>query len=255
MTPFAGTLLQILRGFMLIFWVVMLGLTVFTPDQVDGNLAWTTAVVVAVYTVTFGWRLLTAQLGMNRCYLLAEGVAVTNRFRRVTDSVAWSDVTGVQQTTVVELYMGAHRLEIHRNQSAKPLTFLAPGVKSRLVERCSPRAAAQEPCSEGRRDLRPKPDVPDESANARTQATRSSSPPSRPPSPTPNRRRRSSNRPAHRRRQQFLRTPQTLKSNRHQVILERAPSRHRVPGMSGPRSRRCRAATGSGRSGRLATSS
>ncbi|OSP31543.1 hypothetical protein B7767_38470 [Streptomyces sp. 13-12-16] len=134
MTPLAGTLLQILRGFMLIFWVVMLGLTVFTPDQVDGNLAWTTAVVVAVYAVTFGWRLLTAQLGMNRCYLLAEGVAVTNRFRRVTDSVAWSDVTGIRQTTVVELSMGAHRMEIHRNQPAKPLVFLAPGVKSRLVE-------------------------------------------------------------------------------------------------------------------------
>ncbi|MFF6903640.1 hypothetical protein [Streptomyces hydrogenans] len=69
-----------------------------------------------------------------RCYLLTEGVAVTNRFGRVTDSVAWSDVTGIQQTTVVDLYMGAHRMEIHRNQSATPLTFLAPGVKSRLVE-------------------------------------------------------------------------------------------------------------------------
>ncbi|MFH8491129.1 hypothetical protein [Streptomyces longisporoflavus] len=134
MTPFAGTLLHIFRGFMLIFWVVMAGLTVFTPDQVDGNLVWTTAVVIAVYTVRFGWCLLTARLGMNRCYLLAEGVAVTNRFRRVTDSVAWSDVTGIQQTTVVELYMGAHRMEIYRNQNAKPLTILASGVKSRLVE-------------------------------------------------------------------------------------------------------------------------
>ncbi|MEY7974776.1 hypothetical protein AB8O53_00225 [Streptomyces pilosus] len=134
MTPFAGTLLHILRGFLLIAWVVMAGLTVFTPDQVDGNLAWTTAVVLAVYAVTFGWRLLTARLGMNRCYLLTEGVAVTNRFGRVIDSVRWSDVTGVQQTTVVELYLGAHRVEIHRNRSAKPLTFLAPGVKSRLVE-------------------------------------------------------------------------------------------------------------------------
>ncbi|WP_395577032.1 hypothetical protein [Streptomyces sp. BK79] len=134
MTPFAGTLLQMFRGFLLIFWVVMAGLTIFTPDQVDGNLAWTTAVVVAVYTVTFGWRLLTARLGTNRCYLLTEGVAVTNRFGRVVDCVVWSDVTGVQQTTVVELYMGAHRMEIHRNQSAKPLVVLAPGVKSQLVE-------------------------------------------------------------------------------------------------------------------------
>ncbi|MEU0662846.1 hypothetical protein [Streptomyces lavendulocolor] len=134
MTPFAGTLLHIFRGFLLIAWVLMAGFTVFTPDQVDGNLAWTTAVVIAVYTVTFGWRLLTARLGVNRCYLLAEGVAVTNRFGRVTDSVAWSDVTGIQQTTVVELYMGAHRMEIHRNRTAKPLTFLAPGVKSKLVE-------------------------------------------------------------------------------------------------------------------------
>ncbi|GGV26134.1 hypothetical protein GCM10010277_07510 [Streptomyces longisporoflavus] len=134
MTPLVGTLFQIHRGFMLIFWVVMVGLTVFTPDQVDGNLAWTTAVVIAVYAVTFGWRLLSARLGMNRCYLLAEGVAVTNRFGRVTDSVAWSDVTGIEQTTVVELYMGAHRMEIHRNQTAKPLVCVAPGVKSKLVE-------------------------------------------------------------------------------------------------------------------------
>ncbi|MGW4053410.1 hypothetical protein ACWENA_21515 [Streptomyces sp. NPDC004779] len=125
MTPFAGTLLQILRGFMLIAWVVMAGLTVFTPDQVDGNLAWTTAVVLAVYIVTFGWRLMSARLGMNRCYLLAGGVAVTNRFGQVTDFVAWSDVTGIQQTTVVELYMGAHRLEISRNGTVKPLTLLA----------------------------------------------------------------------------------------------------------------------------------
>ncbi|MFF0483898.1 hypothetical protein [Streptomyces sp. NPDC004435] len=134
MTPFAGTLLQILRGFMLIAWVVMAGLTVFTPDQVDGNLAWTTAVVLAVYIVTFGWRLMSARLGMNRCYLLAGGVALTNRFGQVTDFVAWSDVTGIQQTTVVELYMGAHRLEISSNRTAKPLTLLAPGVTSRLVE-------------------------------------------------------------------------------------------------------------------------
>ncbi|MFD6415320.1 hypothetical protein [Streptomyces sp. NPDC060194] len=134
MTPIVGTLLQILRGFMLIFWVVMLGLTVFTPDQVDGNLAWTTAVVVAVYAVTYGWRLLTARLGTNRCYLLAEGVAVTNRFGRVADSVAWRDVTGVQQTTIVDLYMAGHRMEIHRSPPGRPLVLLAPGVKSRLVE-------------------------------------------------------------------------------------------------------------------------
>ncbi|MER7576964.1 hypothetical protein [Streptomyces sp. NPDC126514] len=100
MPPIAGTLLQILRGFLLIAWVLMAGFTVFTPDQVDGNLAWTTAVVIAVYTVTFGWRLLTARLGMNRCYLLAEGVAVTNRFGRVTDSVAWSDVTAAHTSSV-----------------------------------------------------------------------------------------------------------------------------------------------------------
>ncbi|MGW6535481.1 hypothetical protein ACWGBV_01700 [Streptomyces sp. NPDC055051] len=134
MTPFAGTLLHILRGFMLIAWVLMAGLTVFTPDQVEGNLARTTAVVIVVYTVTFGWRLLSARLGINRCYLLAGGVAVTNRFGRVTDSVAWSDVTGIQQTTVVELYMGAHRMEIRRNQSTKPLTLLASGVHARLVK-------------------------------------------------------------------------------------------------------------------------
>ncbi|MFE2023260.1 hypothetical protein ACFW9O_35100 [Streptomyces sp. NPDC059499] len=134
MTPFTGTLLQILRGFLLIAWVLMAGFTVFTPDQVDGNLAWTTAVVIAAYTMTFGWRLLTARLGTNRCYLLTEGIAVTNRFARVTDSVAWSDVTGIQQTTVIELYMGAHRIEIHRNQTTKPLTFLAPGVKPQLVK-------------------------------------------------------------------------------------------------------------------------
>nr|WP_244882872.1 hypothetical protein [Streptomyces zhihengii] len=134
MTPAVGSTLQVLRGFLLLLWIAMVFLTIFTPDQVGLNLLWTTLVVVAVYAVKFGWRLLTARLGMNRCYLLTDGVAVTNRFGRIRDSVAWSDVTGVQQTAVVGLVSGAHRMEISRNRSPKPLWFVAPGAKAPLVD-------------------------------------------------------------------------------------------------------------------------
>ncbi|MGW1140852.1 hypothetical protein [Streptomyces zhihengii] len=134
MTPAVGSTLQVLRGFLLLLWIAMVFLTIFTPDQVGLNLLWTTLVVVAVYTVKFGWRLLTARLGMNRCYLLTDGVAVTNRFGRIRDSVAWSDVTGVQQTAVVGLVSGAHRMEISRNRSPQPLWFVAPGAKAPLAD-------------------------------------------------------------------------------------------------------------------------
>ncbi|MFD5871429.1 hypothetical protein [Streptomyces sp. NPDC060322] len=132
--PMIGSMMQVLRGFLLILWIFMLITTVVNPDAVDGNAAVTTAVVAAVYALKLGWRLLTARLGVNRCYLCADGVAVTGRFGRVRDSVRWSEVTGVQQTAVVGLVMGCHRIEIHRSNSARPLWFVAPGAKSALVQ-------------------------------------------------------------------------------------------------------------------------
>ncbi|WP_238426340.1 hypothetical protein [Streptomyces adustus] len=119
---------------MLLAWIAMLVTTVVNPSAVDDNAVPTTAVVVAVYALKFGWRRLTARLGANRCYLCTDGVAVSNRFGRVRDSVAWSEVTGVQQTVIVGHVVAGHRIEIFRSSSAAPLWFVAPGAKSALVQ-------------------------------------------------------------------------------------------------------------------------
>jgi hypothetical protein len=132
--PAIGAMVQVLRGFLLLLWIALLVATVVNPSAVNDNAAVVTAVVAAVYALKFGWRRLTTPLGVNRCYLCADGVAVTNRFGRIRDSVAWSEVTGVQQTAVVGLVAGCHRLEIFRSRSARPLWFVAPGAKSALVE-------------------------------------------------------------------------------------------------------------------------
>ncbi|MFD7690498.1 hypothetical protein [Streptomyces sp. NPDC059781] len=87
-----------------------------------------------MYALKFGWRLLTARLGVNRCHLCTDGVAVTDRFGRVRDSLAWNEVTGVQQTAAVGFVMGCHRVEIFRSRSGAPLWLVAPGAKSALVQ-------------------------------------------------------------------------------------------------------------------------
>ncbi|MCX5416128.1 hypothetical protein [Streptomyces sp. NBC_00059] len=131
--PALGAMLQVLRGFLLILWIFMLVTTVVNPSAVNDNAIPTTAVVVAVYALRYVWRLVTARLGVNRCYLCTDGVAVTGRLGRIRDSVAWKDVTGVQQMVVAGLVMGCHRIEIFRNGSAAPLWLIAPGAKSPLV--------------------------------------------------------------------------------------------------------------------------
>lgn len=132
--PTMGAMFQVLRGFLLCVWIALIVTTIVNPSAVDGNAAVATVVVAAVYALKFAWRLLTARLGVNRCYLCAEGVAVTGRFGRVRDSVTWNEVTGVQQTTVVGLLIGAHRIEVFRNRFSAPLWLVAPGAKSALVQ-------------------------------------------------------------------------------------------------------------------------
>ncbi len=132
--PAMGAMAQVLRGFLLLLWIALLVATVVNPSAVNDNAAVATAVVAVVYALKSGWRRLTARLGVNRCYLCADGVAVTDRFGRIRDSVAWSEVTGVQQTAVVGLVIGCHRIEISRSRYAAPLWFVAPGAKSALVQ-------------------------------------------------------------------------------------------------------------------------
>ncbi|MEU7278481.1 hypothetical protein AB0A69_06765 [Streptomyces sp. NPDC045431] len=119
---------------LLILWIALLVTSVVNPSAVDGNAAVATAVVAAVYALKFGWRWLTARLGVNRCYLCSDGVAVTNLFGQIRDSVAWNEVTGVRHRTVASLVMACHRIEIFRSRSATPLWFVAPGAKSALVQ-------------------------------------------------------------------------------------------------------------------------
>ncbi len=131
--PAAGVVAQVLRGILLVLWLALLVATVVDPSSVDGNAAVMTGVVAAVYAVTFGWRRLTARLGVNRCYLCEGGVAVTDRFGRVRDSVAWREVTGVRQEAVVGLVAGFHRVEVLRGRCAPPLWLVVPGARSRLA--------------------------------------------------------------------------------------------------------------------------
>ncbi|UUS31170.1 MULTISPECIES: hypothetical protein [Streptomyces] len=58
---------------------------------------------------------------MNRCYLCADGVAVTDRFGRIGGSVAWSEVTGVRPRAVASLVMACHGVELLRDDAAAPL--------------------------------------------------------------------------------------------------------------------------------------
>ncbi|MGW7267818.1 hypothetical protein [Streptomyces sp. NPDC054842] len=132
--PAMGAMMQVLRGCLLLMWIALIVITVVNPAAVDGNAAVATVVVAVVYALKFAWRLLTARLGVNRCYLCADGVAVTGRLGRVRDSVTWAEVTGVQQTAIVGLLIAAHRIEIFRHRSSAPLWLVAPGAKSALVE-------------------------------------------------------------------------------------------------------------------------
>ncbi|GAA2390843.1 hypothetical protein GCM10010420_13470 [Streptomyces glaucosporus] len=132
--PVTGSVAQVMRGFLLLFWAVLIGAAVVDPpDDAALKIAVTTAVVAGVYALRSGWRRLTARLGVNRCYLCWGGVAVTDRFGRVRDSVAWSDVTEVRQLAMVGFVAAAHRVEIARRHSAEPLWFVAPGTKPALV--------------------------------------------------------------------------------------------------------------------------
>ncbi|MFE9676830.1 hypothetical protein ACFYO5_22220 [Streptomyces sp. NPDC006259] len=132
--PSMGAMTQVLRGFLLLLWIALLVTTVVNPSAVDDNAAVMTGVVAAVYGLKFGWRRLTARLGVNRCYLCADGVAVTDRFGRIRDSVMWNEVTGVRDMAVVSLVLGCHRIEISRSRTPVPLWFVAPGAKSALVQ-------------------------------------------------------------------------------------------------------------------------
>ncbi|REE99977.1 hypothetical protein [Thermomonospora umbrina] len=131
--PVMGSMALVLRECLVVLWIVLLVAAVIDPDEFIVKATVMTALVAAVYALTFGWRRLTARLGVNRCYLCAHGVAVTDRFGRIRDSVAWSEVTGVQQLTAVDFVAGFHRIEISRNRSAEPLWFVAPGLGSALV--------------------------------------------------------------------------------------------------------------------------
>jgi hypothetical protein len=133
MSPTTGVALQVLRGFMWLGGIALLGATVFNPSAVGMNIIGMTAVVAAVYAWMFGWRRLSARLGVNRCYLCADGVAVSDRFGRIRDSVPWSEVTGVQETAMVGLVTACVRVEMHRSRSPVPLWFVAPGAKSSLA--------------------------------------------------------------------------------------------------------------------------
>lgn len=134
MTPTTGVVAQVLRRFLVMLCIVaIVALIVTRPGHDFGGVLIVVAIVAAVYALKFGWRLLTARLGVNRCYLCRDGVAVTSRLGRIRDFVAWADVTGVKDVTIRGLAISARRVELSRNHRPKPLWFVAPQAESPLL--------------------------------------------------------------------------------------------------------------------------
>jgi hypothetical protein len=128
-----GALLQMARrGFVALAAVVLVMLLVSRPPAAFVKGAVTVAVVLAMFGLRLAWSHATARFGINRCYLRTDGLVVTNLFGGVRDAVAWSNMTGLNQTTTLSVWLTFHRFEITRNGSA-PLAFLALGQKPALA--------------------------------------------------------------------------------------------------------------------------
>ncbi|WP_328752883.1 hypothetical protein OHT57_45710 [Streptomyces sp. NBC_00285] len=136
-----GALLQMARrGVVALAGVVLVKLFVSRPSAAIVKGAVTMAVVLALFDLGLAWNRATARFGISRCYVCAGGLVVTNLFGGVRDAVAWSNVTGLNQTATLSVWLTFHRFEIARNGSV-PLAFLALGQKPALATALQSQAA------------------------------------------------------------------------------------------------------------------
>ncbi|MFJ4499507.1 hypothetical protein [Streptomyces sp. NPDC088864] len=128
-----GALLQMARrGLVALAVVVLVMLSVRKPPAAFIKGAVTVATVLAMYGLMLAWRRATTRFGIKRCYLLTDGLIVTNLFGGVRDVVRWSSMTGLNQTATLSVWLTFHRFEIARHGSA-PLAFLALGRNPALA--------------------------------------------------------------------------------------------------------------------------
>ncbi|MEV1065229.1 hypothetical protein [Streptomyces sp. NPDC050263] len=120
--------------------VLLVTLVVNRPPTAFVKGAVTGAVLLTLYGLKLAWARATARFGINRCHLHTGGLVVTGLLGGVRDAVAWSEVTVVNETATVSLWMTFRRFEITRDQ-APPLAFLALGQNPTLSAALESQAA------------------------------------------------------------------------------------------------------------------
>ncbi|WP_406099638.1 hypothetical protein [Streptomyces sp. NBC_01013] len=137
----AGALAQVARRALTGLCAVLLVLLVVKrPSETLARSSLVIVIVLLLWGLTAAWRLLSARLGLRRCYLFAGGLVVTGLSGRPRGVVAWSEVTGLNMLVSQSLLMAFYRFEVDRRGSRR-LAFLAMGVQPALVEPLLRRAA------------------------------------------------------------------------------------------------------------------
>ncbi|MEU9336544.1 hypothetical protein AB0D49_25795 [Streptomyces sp. NPDC048290] len=124
----AGAVLQALRRILVGFLGTLLVLLVFRrPEGALTSGAILATVLLVVYGLRLAWGRLAARLGIRRCHLFTGGLVVTGLLGGVREVVAWPQVTVVNQSATVSLWLTFHRIELVRGWTAPPVTLLALG--------------------------------------------------------------------------------------------------------------------------------
>ncbi|MEV0573471.1 hypothetical protein [Streptomyces sp. RTGN2] len=121
--------------------VLLVLLVVKRPSGAPVKGAIVVGILLVVWGLTRAWGLVSARLGLRRCYLFTGGLVVTGLFGRPRGVVAWGDVTALNVLVTGSLLMAFHRFEIDRRAAGR-LAFLAMGMQPALVEPLLSRAAA-----------------------------------------------------------------------------------------------------------------
>ncbi|MEU1470387.1 hypothetical protein ABZ434_19385 [Streptomyces sp. NPDC005761] len=129
------------RALVTLCLVLLVLLAVKQPVAAWARGAVVIGIVLVVWGLTRGWRLLSTRFGLRRCYLFPGGLVVTDLFGRPLGAVAWSEVTALNVVVTQSLLMAFHRFEVER-RGGRRLAFLAMGAQPALVEPLLSRAAA-----------------------------------------------------------------------------------------------------------------
>ncbi|MEU9091046.1 hypothetical protein [Streptomyces sp. NPDC048428] len=129
------------RALMMLCLALLVLLVVKQPTAALTKGVVVTGIAFAVWGLTRAWGLVSARLGLRRCYLFPGGLIVTDLFGRPRGVVAWSEVTALNVMVTRSLLMAFHRFEVDRRGAGR-LAFLAMGMQPALAEPLLSRAAA-----------------------------------------------------------------------------------------------------------------